>query len=429
MQRKTILQVTQILTAFTCMAASALAQQPGVCSWPLETTGKGITNVAYPDTNSTYWTMPVDPTAWKEIIITGTYPRARYFSFAAYNAEESLASDDSSSLVDVKVDPDEGSANSFRNTPAEGQLQQYTIHASSTVPANPPMNFVQLGNTHLGWLIYRVYVPDHDMKRAGGVPLPSLTFVDHNNQSHPIAPCSRRSSALAGLNLPGLIAPLVTSSASCGKGQPASWIPANTGNYFPNPHNKYMAIPNLCLEKDQIVVVRGKAPVFPDTYNGGPIWEPEGVNMRYWSMCNNKQAFPFPVEYCEADYATKLDAEGYYTYVVSEPEGRTGAAPSWLPDDATWLRWSSPKDVDILLFRNMLPADGFEQSVQAAQKAGCVANNQIGKAPDQKEIDRAAGCAQRVMQEYYPKAVYCSKQVFLNEGWKGCFAAAEAGAN
>lgn len=429
MHWKTILGITQVTTAFTLMAASAIAQQPGVCSWPLETTGEGLTNVAYPDKNSTYWTMPFDATAWKEIIITGTYPQARFFSFAAYNSNGQLVSNGPSSIHDVDIDANAGSANPFRNTPAEGQLQQYTITAGSAVPASTTTNFVQLGTTKLGWLIYRVYVPDNGSDAAGGVPLPSLTFVDRNNQPHQIPSCSKRSSTFTGLNMPGLIAPLITQSASCQTGQPVSWIPKNTGGYFPNPANAYIAIPGLCLEKGKILVVRGKAAIFPDTYNGGSIWEPNGINLRYWSMCNNQQSFPYPVLACAADHSTKLDAEGYYTYVVSELEHRTGGAPAWLPDDATWLPWNSPNDVGILLFRNMLPAPDFGKSVQAAQAAGCAVDNPKNAAPDPAAISKGVACTQNIMQEYYPKAVYCDKHVFINKGWQGCFAAAESPAN
>jgi hypothetical protein len=30
------------------------------------------------------------------------------------------------------------------------------------------------------------------------------------------------------------------------------------------------------------------------------------------------------------------------------------------------------------------------------------------------------------MRQYYPLAAYCNKQLFISEGWKGCFAYAKA---
>ena len=50
-----------------------------VCSWPFEVTGQGITNVATPDTNATYWVMPLDLSRWQAMVIHGQYPNARFF--------------------------------------------------------------------------------------------------------------------------------------------------------------------------------------------------------------------------------------------------------------------------------------------------------------------------------------------------------------
>ncbi|HSU31579.1 MAG TPA: hypothetical protein VLJ11_10105 [Bryobacteraceae bacterium] len=172
-----------------------------------------------------------------------------------------------------------------------------------------------------------------------------------------------------------------------------------------------------------------KGAVFPDSYDGDPIWEPNGVMLRYWSMCNNNQRTPYPVVACQADQFTQLDDQGYYTYVLSEPESGRGnmtGAPSWLPADATWLPWDSRTTPNILIFRNMLPDASFSHSVQTAIQAGCVVDNQQGAPPSREEIVKEGECAHRVMDEYYPQAVYCNKQVFLNGGWQGCFALAES---
>ena len=203
-----------------------------------------------------------------------------------------------------------------------------------------------------------------------------------------------------------------------------SWIPKNTGGYFPNPANKYIAIPGLCFEPNKILVVRGKSAVFPSTYEGGPIWKPDGIQLRYWSLCNNDQRSPYPVVACQADHSTNLDQFGYYTYVLSGSE--RGEAPSWLPPDATWLRLGLQTEIKILLLRNMLPDSNFDNSVQAAINAGCVVDNQSGAQPSRDEVVKQGECAHGVMGEYYPKAVYCNKQIFINQGWQGCFAAAES---
>ena len=70
--------------------------------------------------------------------------------------------------------------------------------------------------------------------------------------------------------------PGVGDSSSCAPDQVAFAIPQSTGGYFPNPANKDIAAPDLCYQPGRVVVVRGKAGVFPDTYNGAPVWQPPG---------------------------------------------------------------------------------------------------------------------------------------------------------
>src|SRR5262245_6408981 len=72
---------------------------------------------------------------------------------------------------------------------------------------------------------------------------------------------------------------LLLALGACGGGgssgvtqQPLFIVPQNTGGYFPNPANTYMAAAQLTYESGRIVVVRGKAAVFPDTYAGDSIF-------------------------------------------------------------------------------------------------------------------------------------------------------------
>ncbi|MBV8828108.1 MAG: hypothetical protein JO108_02650 [Acidobacteriaceae bacterium] len=431
---------------FTFMAALTLLRAPAAaatfpCSWPVETTGTGITNIAYPDTNSTYWIMPFDSTRWKLIIISGTYPEARYFSFIPYSQGSVV---NNQALNDIDINPAQGSTNPFRESSNDGGPHHYTVTASRYPSPWIGNNFLQLGDTRLASIIYRVYVPNKGLDRNAGVPLPSITVIGLDGTSQLLPPCQGHNAVDTIINLTNTLAsqgldvqagfneifnpaPGVSfSTASCQATPLLSLIPASTGGYFPNPANKYIAIPGLCFQPDRIVVVRGKGAIFPDTFNGSPIWEPPGVVMRYWSMCNNNERAPFPVVGCGADYQTNLDAQGFYTYVVSQRDPNNPAAtPSWIPPDATWLPWGSQVTPNVLIMRNMLPDSTFTHSVQAAIQAGCTIDNT--GSPTRQEQEKAAACAQQVMTGYYPQAVYCDKQIFINEGWQGCFAAAQSG--
>jgi hypothetical protein len=187
-----------------------------------------------------------------------------------------------------------------------------------------------------------------------------------------------------------------------------------------------MTAGSLQYEPGRIVVVRGKAAVFPDTYQGESIFVPANppgpVQLRYWSMCNNVEAAPYPVVLCRADYATTLDAEGYYTYVLSYEA--SGDPPAWLASTATWLPWGAIDQPNILIFRNMLPSPDFGQAVQDAEAAGCTVDNQSGSTPSYAVQRSASQCAARIMGDYYPRSATCDQDTYVRRGWQGCFSAA-----
>jgi hypothetical protein len=72
-----------------------------VCSWPIESSGHGVLNVATQDTNTTYWFMPLDTAKWRAMIVQGQYPQARLFNFTTYS-ETGLLID---TIVDANIAP------------------------------------------------------------------------------------------------------------------------------------------------------------------------------------------------------------------------------------------------------------------------------------------------------------------------------------
>ncbi|HKP67307.1 MAG TPA: hypothetical protein VJX31_11820 [Casimicrobiaceae bacterium] len=427
--------------AFACLtfvafdSAAAPRVDPTLCAWPVETAGTGLTNVAYPDKNATYWTMPLDRSRWQSMTIKGTFPRARFFSFVSYTSH-GVAHD---SIVDNEIVPDAGSHNPFVDgTWAPSDTYTVTVggaQSSNNISLDPE-------SPQLTWVIYRIYVSNDDNDREAGVPLPEITLVGSDpSDTKTLTACQLRDgpidklrSLLKGMNSAHVLDQILldiharrdTKPPSC---QPEDdvvfWIPKNTGGYFPNPANKYIAAPGLCFDRDKVVVVRGKAAGFPNTHEDQPVWEPatppgSPIQLRYWSMCNNDQLSPYPVVDCRADWNVKLDENNYYTYVVADATG--GQVPSWLPSDATVLPWGTKNIANILIFRNMLPEEDFTQTVQAAIAADCVIDNQPGVTPDRELVDKKGQCAANVMGEYYPRAVYCDKSVLAAQGWQGCFA-------
>jgi hypothetical protein len=430
------LRVVCALIVFAILSlshANAGVQSLPSCAWRLETDGSGITNVAYPDTDATYWTVPVDTMQWKQVILQGQYPQSRFFSFTAYVAQGSAVD----AILDININPDAGSSNPFRRR-SSGQQHNYTVNVGGP---NGQTNQVNFGNTPLAWIIYRIYLSNRGLDRMAGVPLPAVTLVDANGGRHSIAPCDTPRDQQITVLIDDLRADGFNQLAdywqtqftegddgglapdpSCQpEDQVVFWIPENTGGYFPNPFNKYIAGGALCFHPGKFVIVRGKAADFPDTYNGNPVWQPAlpgYIQLRYWSMCNNDQVAPFPVVACQPDHAVNLDRQGYYTYVL----GQSDSPPPWLPPYATWLPWGSTLVSNILIFRNMEPTTAqFDRSVQAAIAAGCVVDNQFGTPPPRDQVVAAGACAERVMKAFYPKAVFCDESVLRRGGWQACF--------
>jgi hypothetical protein len=402
--RRTMANVLVAAGLTVSIGSLTAAAQTLPCSWPVESTGTGSNNAAYPDTSATYWVMSLDTAMWPTMVITGEYPRSRFFSFVSYLDNGNVAD----SVIDSNLAPDPGSTNPFADEHAGG-VQNYSLTISRDVSVSG--NRITWGATQIGYVIYRVYVPDSGLDRSAGVTLPSVTILSADGNAHPLSACQ---SAAGQSTVSPALNQFVRSVAASGPAAGAVTVScpsadnrvsllnrrrrvvfgqASGGHLFGNPANNYIEAPGLCPEHDKVIVVRAKAAVFPDTHNGGSIFQPAipgNIQVRYWSMCNNNEVSPYPVVACQPDWATKLDDEGFFTYVVSPDESGVTppAPPAWLPLDATWLPWGDPTVPNILIFRNMLPSNFT------------------------------------LTAEYHPRGVFCDKQLFIGLGWRACFAAA-----
>jgi hypothetical protein len=374
---------------------SADAAQRLPCAWPLEDTGKGLSNAFDPDTDATYWLMPVDSSRWQSMSVSGQYPAARFFSFTTYRELHNPGVVDF--LVDADIAPQAGSSNPFASSAADGEHRyRLTIDAR----ANGGENHLSWGSSRIVFVVYRIYVADDGAGPAGGVPLPEITLTDNAGSSVAVGQCPARAalqSAALAQRIAALEERLATGTSSCpAVAPPGLGVPfatkSSTGRFFPNPVTQYWSAQNLCLTAQQVLVIRGRATDFPATFSGGTIFDPAlpgAIQMRYWSLCNNEQKLPLPVVACRADHDTRLDAQGFYTYVLSSASSAQAPSPSWLPPDATWLPWGDAAIQENLLFRVMLPLAGFTLS-----------GTQV------------------------PSGVICDRQTLINAGWQGCFAAA-----
>jgi hypothetical protein len=296
------------------------------CGWPLSLSPEGPANFQGPDDAARYYIMPFDTTQYRAITLRGTYPRLRYFAIAAYevvptDSGYTFKVSEGLRLYDAQIVPDQG-VNPF--VQPGGGTGTYTVEivrqdaGSSAVPKDVSPNIITVA-ADLVWIVLRAYVPNADASLTGqslmgGVPLPIVTATDHHGDTETLATCSpinKWSDLMAlGRHLfpPG-------ADLTLDQGMPSSdrlWFGSPQeppGNLWPNPDGKYLVmLPGGEYQTGRVIVIRGKAPGFPDTFNGSPIWDPargfRSVDMRYWAMCNLNLTWPPSVVACATDLTT-----------------------------------------------------------------------------------------------------------------------------
>ena len=138
------------------------------------------------------------------------------------------------------------------------------------------------------------------------------------------------------------------------------------------------------------------------------------MDIRYWSMCSTDFALPIGLVQCTSDISTPIQG-GFYTIVLSDDLVR----PSWLKPNIAWLPYGDTSVPKLVFFRNML-GENFPFSIQTAHKAGCTFEFNLPNIPSRADVTQSGKCAQQVMKDYYPVAVWCNQSAFRSGGWEGC---------
>lgn len=391
--------------AFAALAAVVLsppqAHAQGVeetCVLSLTEFDPGTVNVAFPDQSAAYWGGVFAAVPGTRIRMEGRFPFSRYMSWVVYDAVQRPGD----GLADIEIEPKPGNANPFlAGADREARPRQYRAFIEfGPPPADPKPNTLYTGAANpASLLLYRVYIPNKGLDRTGGVGLPRVTIEPSGSPPRRgIAPVDCRrvakpsSSAvnefyahqtplrqLDGLGASGKPEPewhkfvnIPISVADNVFGSPTSEpiregldnVPlrelGGSGGFLSNPDNAYVYAP-ISRSWGQVLVLRGRAPTFPDTYRWAPTMD-DG-ELRYWSLCQNEpQSQRFIA--CLPDYRTRLDADGYYTIVISTPGQRPGNAKRGC--GVNWIPWG-PNSRGVLILRHMLPAPGFEPAIQFAE--------------------------------------------------------------
>jgi hypothetical protein len=244
--------------------------------------------IATPDTNATYWVMPLDTAHWRAMVVHGVYPSAPFFNFTTYTATGAQID----TIFDADITPDLGSTNPLA-TPGASGPENYTIAISAGSSASS--NVLSVAGTPLAWIVYRIYLPDQGLDATGGVGVPAVTLIDarRKHANAEALPIAEAETSLTGLiillradgftDAANFLQQILTLAAqlpsSVGQLQqrpvepgPRTLCGLHRAGLFSEPSDDLLGDGRILLFRQiEIVVIRGKAPVFPDTYSGGPI--------------------------------------------------------------------------------------------------------------------------------------------------------------
>lgn len=379
---------------------------PRTCFWARGPfSGDPYINLAYPDANTFYWSAFFTVPEGATLRLEGDFPHSRYMSFISYDA----AGRPIEALADYLIAPRPGATNPFRpgadrtatkrgysvdivDAPATGALAEgIALPGAQRQVLNAP----QYGPGQQA-VLYRIYANDAATPVSGGtsLPKPVLTMAD-GAQLRGAAACKALNAAqqpllnVAALGIPVAQYRQLTSQP----GKPDTWpaqpdprwhiqldrpsligiytgefAPAarrSEGGFYPNPDNNYIRT-ILNLRFGPVAILRAKAPTTPRT-RGGDATMGQG-QLRYWSVCSNQSFANTRVNDCVFDEEIPVDAQGYYTIVISKAKDRPrNARPEcgmqWLPvaDDGDGI---FDPDVAVLQIRHMLARPGFDQAIQ-----------------------------------------------------------------
>ncbi|MBA4286213.1 MAG: hypothetical protein C0434_11850 [Xanthomonadaceae bacterium] len=364
------------------------------CDWT-NTTDTSSNNTGFLDSTATYTvtTLPVNPGNRSRILIRGTFPRVRYFSFQIYDGFRPGNFVDS--VPDAIITPTGGGAPSAN--PAvlpldNGYTATYQLQVIYRDPPANPAN--RLPNTlyagvgaPLGvfnkTLLYRTYLPNTGSRGFGSTELPDLIYegpegrIDLGNtpDTQGCAAARLGNDLLRTFPVPG-----VGQNQARIAFRPVSGRGA--GVFYPNGDSNYLRAQTGRLYAP-LIVVRARLPV-------APVQPPLLVadpDVRYYSLCQNDLNTSRNVG-CLTDRDLRVQADGSFTAVISTPANRPNLArPEF---GYNWLPFGDQLN-GLTVLRQILAKPGFEGDfAKAVARPTQPLSNTLGRfAPDITYCDRA----------------------------------------
>lgn len=393
-------------------------------------------NFAYPDSGAIYWSTRYQLPAGATLQLNGKFPHARYMSLNSYQeiAGTYVPVD---SIADSAIIPDQGATNPFINGNARNNDERsysLTIAAGTAPEPRADNTIYDTVNDEQAVLLYRIYVPDQGKSITGGVQLPEPVLTLNGQQytgqaacdelknvqgleSIPLVPAQQYAAATKNpANILGDMNPNpqpvwkaaynFVYSIQCNFFGACFDLGTNTKperhvGWFANLDNQYMAA-YLDRSIKPVVVIRGQLPEVPETLNGDEVFNSDNAQLRYWSICQNEY-YSQKVSACLYDEQITINPDGKYTIVTSRAADRPSNATEqcgigFLPMSESGDGFGdmvagqvNDTDATMLLIRNMLPMNGFANTIQNTSTPG----------------DEAA-----VLGDYMPSATYYTVEEF-----------------
>jgi hypothetical protein len=394
-------------------------------------------NIFYPDAGAFYFSAAFRLPVGQTLTLHGRYPHARYFSLTAYGPN--AKGQDAPQIHDSEIVPDRRSTNPFRvgkNRDAKHRSYSFNIVAAPPPPlATRPPNTLYVGPpspdpTVNGddVLVLRVYGPDRDVDSTGGVGLPKPVV---NTADGRILKKGAACAAI-GSREDGRIASANQTTAQDwtemrdAPGRPPTWPALNPGQWHtiysnadflcqtftpgtcpPNPQrvasgpfassdNDYIST-FINRELGHVVVISGKMPTTPRTWNGNP--KMGRGQVRYWSLCESEAPVTRITTGCLFDEQVPMKRKRRYTIAIALPSDRPSNAVSrcgfgFLPFSPAG---DGVGDLDLarLSIREVLASPHYGHAIQNT---------------------KVPGDESQVMGPYLPSITYASTKAFEKRG-------------
>jgi len=344
------------------------------CPWVPEAVNVSTHNLGYPDEAANYSVavLPTAPAPGATVLIRGTYPQIRYFSFQIDdgvqlgNLTDQIAD---AMLISMQGYGPNANPADLPIAAIAAPSDQYQITIKFEAPPSDASqrqpNTLYAGassteNVHNKQLVMRMYLPNPGADTFGDTPLPDLIYqtpggpIDLNDTTDQ-AKCLMMTAAwnqIDWLWVPGTGLPNPVFTPVVGGAEVAGVYPNGDSNYLRAVASSKYA---------PMLVVRAMAPSFPPL----PPMTSDNTDARYWSLCEDQLNTTKNVG-CLVDRDMTLQSDGTFTAVISSDTGQPATANS--ANGYNWLNWGPTSDVFVVM-RQILPRPDFAGNYQLAINA------------------------------------------------------------